>query len=598
MPSDNKKLIPIDYTRRDFTTIREDLIGIAERYYPDTFRDFSEGSFGALMVDTIAYVGDQLSFYLDYNVNEMFLDTSYQFSNIIRHGRIMGFKYTGRPSLHGEVALFIQVPSSATSVGPDREYLPILKRGSSLSTENGTVFMLTENIDFSLPTNRIVVARVDESTGAPTHYAIKTYGNVVSGQFGTESIVVGPFQRFLRLRMTKPNISEIISIIDAEGNEYYEVEHLSQDIIYKEVSNASFKDDNVPSILKPLIVSRKFVVQQTQGSVFLQFGSGESGATNVIANPQNVALNSFGKTYITDTTFDPTTLSKSETLGIVPVNTTLTVVYRTTDPGVSNVRTGGLNKVGSSAFEYKDSSLLVASTINDINSSLEVMNEGPIMGNVSNLSSAEVKRRIYDTFPTQDRAVTQSDYENIAYRMPKKFGSVARCGIQRDPSSIKRNLNLYVISQDSFDFLTATNSTIKNNLKTWLNHYKMINDTIDILDPYIINLGIEFVVKKVGSADPYELLSLCISSLTELYLEKFFIGEHFIISDVYQVLKGVPGVLDVLKVKATNRSGLDYSSVMFNINNNLSPDGSSLVCPKNAIFEIKFPTNDITGKIV
>jgi hypothetical protein len=598
MSGDNKKLIPIDYTHRDFTTIREDLIGIAERYYPDTFRDFSEGSFGALMIDAVAYVGDQLSFYLDYNVNEMFLDTSYQFSNIIRHGRIMGYKYTGRPSLYGEAALFIQVPASATSVGPDREYLPILKRGSSFATQNGTVFMLTENIDFSLPTNRIVVARVDESTGAPTHYAVKAYGNVVSGKFGAESITVGPFQRFLRLTMAKPNVSEIISVIDTQGNEYYEVEHLSQDMIYKEVSNANFKDDNVPSILKPLLVSRKFTVEQTQNNTYLQFGSGQSGATNVVANPQNVALNSFGKTYVTDTTFDPTTLSKTETLGTVPVNTALTVVYRMTDPSVSNVRTAALNRVGSPAFEYKDASLLTAGTMNDINSSLEVINEGPIMGNVSNLSSTEVKQRIYDTFPTQDRAVTQSDYENITYRMPKKFGSVTRCSMQRDPSSIKRNLNLYVISQDSFEFLITTNSTIKNNLKTWLNHYKMINDTIDILDPYIINVGVEFVVKKIESADPYEVLSLCIGNLAQLFSEKFFIGEHLIISNIYQTLKNVSGVLDVLKVKMTNRSGLDYSSVMFNVNNNLSPDGSSLICPKNAIFEIKFPTNDITGKIV
>ena len=65
MGKNDNRIIPINYTSREFSSIREDLIQIAERFYPDTFRDFSEASFGSLMLDTVAYVGDQLSFYLD-----------------------------------------------------------------------------------------------------------------------------------------------------------------------------------------------------------------------------------------------------------------------------------------------------------------------------------------------------------------------------------------------------------------------------------------------------------------------------------------------------------------------------------------------------
>ena len=92
MADEQKKILPIDYTHREFSTIKQDLMEVAERFYPDTFQDFSEASFGAMMVDAVAYVADQLSFYLDYNVNEAFLDTSYQYSNVERHGRIMGYK--------------------------------------------------------------------------------------------------------------------------------------------------------------------------------------------------------------------------------------------------------------------------------------------------------------------------------------------------------------------------------------------------------------------------------------------------------------------------------------------------------------------------
>ena len=86
MADDQKKIIPINYTNREFSEIKNDLVEIAQRFYPDTFQDFSEGSFGSLMLDAVAYVGDQLSFYLDYNVNESFLDTANQFNNVVRIG--------------------------------------------------------------------------------------------------------------------------------------------------------------------------------------------------------------------------------------------------------------------------------------------------------------------------------------------------------------------------------------------------------------------------------------------------------------------------------------------------------------------------------
>jgi hypothetical protein len=248
-------------------------------------------------------------------------------------------------------------------------------------------------------------------------------------------------------------------------------------------------------------------------------------------------------------------------------------------------------------MEFADQLVLVDSTAQEVISSLEVTNEEPIMGSVSQPSSTEVKRRIYDTFPTQNRAVTQADYENIAYRMPASFGSIKRCSVQKDADSLKRNLNMYVISEDSFGKLIQTNSTIKNNLKIWLNQYRMINDTIDILDPYIINLGVEFVVKAATGVDKYSLLDRCIAALGTKFTTAFYIGEPLYISDIYQELKEVTGVLDVMKVMLTNKGGTNYSGVEIVINDNLSPDGTYLIAPKNALFEIKYPATDITGKI-
>jgi hypothetical protein len=598
MADEQKKIVPIDYTHREYTTIRQDLMEIAERLYPDTFKDWSEASFGALMIDAVAYVGDQLSFYLDYNVNESFLDTAYQYDNIIRLGRALGYRHRGPDSTYGTVSLYVLVPASTTGLGPDTAYLPVLKAGSEFSSTTGVSFILTENVDFADSENPVVVATVDSDTGAPSNYAIKATGTVVSGYLSEEKINITAYQRYLTVKLASNNITEVISVVDSEGNEYFEVDFLAQDMVFKEIANTNYTNDNVPSILKPYLVSRKFTVERDELNTYLQFGSGKDGDSDVVADPQTVAIDTFGKTYVTDTTFDPTRLSQNQSLGTVPSNTILTVTYRITSPTNSNVATGGLSTVSNAELDFTDVNTLTTSTVQDIINSVEVSNEEPVIGDVTTPDSDEVKRRIFDTFPTQNRAVTQADYENVAYRMPEKYGSIKRCSAQKDPNAQKRNLNLYVVSEDSAGKLTTTNSTIKNNLKTWLNQYRMMNDTIDILDPYILNLGINFTIKAATGVDKYILIETAVDAITEKFSTPFFIGEPIYISDIFSELKNVTGILDVVTVTLVSKTGGNYGNANIDINANLSPDGTYLIVPGNALVEIKYPASDIIGKVV
>ena len=186
-----KKFFPaIKYTARDFNSIREELLDY-RRYYPDTYRDFSEAGFGSLMIDSTAYIGDILSFYLDYSANESFLDTAQEYDNILKLGKQMGYRFTGNPSSTGIADFFIIVPANASGVGPDEDYIPILKRGTSLSSAGGALFILNEDVNFSNPENEIVVANVNSTTGVPTDYAIKSSGQVISGELNEELISVG-----------------------------------------------------------------------------------------------------------------------------------------------------------------------------------------------------------------------------------------------------------------------------------------------------------------------------------------------------------------------------------------------------------------------
>ena len=597
MSNEQKKNLPINYTSREFTTIRNDLMELAERFYPDNFQDFSEASFGSMMIDAVAYVADQMALQIDFNINESFLDTAFETKNIIRHGRALGYRDPGRPSTYGIVAMYILVPANVSGMGPDKNYIPIVKRGTSFSSDSGSDFVLIDNVDFNNSKNQIVVARVNNTTGAPTHYAIKAYGNVVSGQFAQKEIKIGAYESFKRISLNIPNTSEIISVFDSDGNQYFEVEYLSQDMIFKEIANSNFKNDNAPSILKPMLVSRKFTIEKSIDGAVLQFGSGTETESNVIANPQQVALDVFGKAYVTDTTFDPTKISKNSNFGTVPSNTTLIITYRATNPTDSNVAVNQLNKVITTSMAFENESNLSQAIVSTVRGSLEVQNETPITGDNSNISSAELKRRIYDTFPTQNRAVTQSDYESLAYRMPGKFGSIKRVSVQKDQDSLKRNLNMYCISEDPQGKLIATNNTIKNNLKTWINQYRMLNDTVDILDAYIVNVGVEFVVKSVSGANKAEVLDNSIATIKQKFSSGFFIGEPIYLSDIYSELKKSQDILDVIKVKLVNKTGGQHSNIRLDINSNMSQDGTHLVCPANAVLEIKFPDTDIKGKI-
>ena len=590
---------PIKYTSREFDTIKNDLIEHAKRYYPDTFRDFNEASFGALMLDTVAYVGDILSFYLDYQVNESFLDSAIEYDNIIRLARQMGYKFQSNPSSYGSVAIYVIVPASTSGLGPDTSYIPLLKKGTQLSSTSGNTFMLEEEVRFDDPSNEIVAARTDTSTGLPTHYAIRSYGRIVSGIFNVESVSVGSFERFKRIKLNSNSVSEVTSVTDSEGNEYLEVEHLSQNTVYKEVVNKGDNSDTVPSVLRPLIVPRRFVVERERDNVFLQFGYGGPSEirTASVAEPTNVVLQLNGRDYVTDKSFDPFKLLNTDKFGVAPANTTLTVRYRTNTAANVNAAAGSVTKVVTPLIEFTNRSTLLDSKVNEVISSLECFNEEAIVGDSRLPSSEEVRRRTIDFFATQNRAVTQLDYEALVYSMPERFGSVKRCRVIRDPDSLRRNLNLYVVSENSRGKLTQTNTTIKENVKTWLSRNKMISDTIDILDAKIVNIGVEFEVIVDEESNKFQVLADCNQAVTNLFSITPYIGEPLYITDIYSALNKVAGVVDAKSVSIKRKLGSDYSAVRFNVKEATSADGRYITVPKNVVMEVKFPDTDIKGAI-
>ena len=592
---------PINYTSRDFESIRNDLVNYTKRYYPSTFKDFTEASFGSMMLDLVAYVGDQLSFYADFQANESFLDSAIRYENVSRLAETLGYRYEPSANSTGLVAFYVLVPANTSTRGPNLSYFPILQRGSIISSDTNASYTLIEDVDFTNANNEVTVARVDSSTGNPTFFAIKAYGEVISGRRYIDNITVGDYVRFLQVKLSRPNVTDILSVRDAQGNEYYQVDYLSQDVVMQEIKNVSSDRIDTPYTMRLRPVPRRFIVNHNvfrETTLQFGYGSADNLTGDVIADPADVVLKMNGRDYITDETFDPTNLIQTDKFGVVPTDTVLTIEYTANDSDTVNASVGSLRNVISPLFRFQDQASLDSSLVATVVSSIEADNEFPILGDTSVIMPDEIRERAAGTYAAQNRAVTKQDYTSLVYRMPSKFGKVKRCNVVQDRDSMKRNLNVYLLSENSDGDLTQPNLSLKNNVKVWLNQYRMINDSLDILNGKVINIGINFRIVAALDVNRYEVLERCVSKLQAEYTNtKFNIGDAVYISEIYRLLNEVPGVVDTTDVELVNFTGGIYSNYAYDIDSNLSNDGRYLLIPENAAAEVLVPGTDIVGVV-
>jgi hypothetical protein len=126
----------------------------------------------------------------------------------------------------------------------------------------------------------------------------------------------------------------------------------------------------------------------------------------------------------------------------------------------------------------------------------------------------------------------------------------------------------------------------------------MVNDTVDILDAKIVNIGIKFEIKSTQQENKYLALSEGIRVVKEKFNRKFEIGEPIYITDVQTALQSVSSIADVKKVTIFNRVGGSYSDIFYDTNLNKSSDGRYVIIPEDHIFEIKYPNADIIGNVL
>ena len=605
----------IKYISRDFNNIRAELINFSQTYFPNTYTDFSPTSPGMMFMEQVAYVSDVMSFYLDNQIQETYLQYARQFDNLYDLAYMFSYKpkTTGLASV--DVDIFQQVPA-VTSGGekiPDYSYALLISDNATVSSPSGKNFVIQDSIDFSVSSSNdpTTVSIAQITANEPEYFLLKKTRKAVSGTINSTTFTAGAYQQFPTFQISAVNIGGIIDIFDSNNNQYYEVDYLGQDLIYEGIKNTNVNDpnnytnsDDTPYILKTKSTNRRFVTRfLNETTLQIQFGAGQPNQVDefITPNSDNVGIGlPFEQNKLT-TAYSPTNFIFTNSYGIAPSNTTLTVRYLTGGGVSSNINAGQLNSIVSSNISFVTSQISDTSLAQYVFDSVAVNNPIAASGGQDGDSIEEIRQNALSNFNTQLRNVTADDYLVRALSMPSKFGNISKAWTQKpkatDPNT---TLDMYVLTLDVNGNLTTASTSLKNNLKTYLNQYRMIGDTVDIKDAFIINLACDFEIITLPNFNNNEVLAQCLTALQRFFsIDNYSINQPIVLRDITVLLDNVAGVQTVQNLAITNKAGESsgYSKYAYSIEG-ATQGGVIYPSLDPNIFEVKYPSNDIKGRVV
>jgi hypothetical protein len=659
MPSNTQKSFApnskeIRYLNRDFSQLKDSLINFAKTYYPNTYRDFSPSAPGMMFIEQAAYVGDVLSYYTDYAFKESILTSATERRNIINLARYLGYKVKPSRASTGAVNLFQLCPSATDGAGnyyPDTDYMLLVKENTQFSNNGGSYYILNQAVDFQVSSSmspRLDSVYSRNTDGTPEFFLLQKTGSINSGQILSKEVVVGSPTPYYTITLDEPNVLAILDITDSDNNKWYEVDYLAQELVPISTPNdAEFEGslnqykDSVPYILKYLKTSRRFVTLVDENNVTsLQFGAGTNGVDDEIvtfdSNLIGVGLNRISNVNVP---LDPANFLKNENYGIAPFNTTLTIRYLVGGGLQSNCQTNEIRNVVSAEFDNPSEGLLPEQVelLNTVKNSLQVSNPVPCVGGKDSETDDEIKQNAMANFAAQNRTVTQNDYLVRVYSLPAKFGSIAKAQVIADTSlevginkilvgtvnqdnaaTVVSNsdnnffrriaydvtnpfaINVYLLSYDADKKLIPPNDALITNLITYLKQSRMITDGVNIIDGYVINIGVEFTITVYKGFNKKDVLLNCIQSVQSFFnVDKWNFSQPINLSQLQLEIAKVDGVQSVISLSIKNKTALDgdYSSVEYDI---AAATKNGIVYPSvdPSIFEVKYPDSDIKGSVL
>ena len=646
----NKKIVKkeVNYLGRDFTDIRENLIEFAKSYFPNQYNDFNEASPGMMFVEMASYVGDVLNYYVDNQFRETLLQFAEERKNVLAIAQSYGYTPKLATPATAELTFSVEVPAKdlgGNVFQPDLDYAGVLSGGTTVESSNGTTFTLLDDINFKVSSSldTMVVETLNPSSGnVPTNYRLTKKGLALSGKRESESFSFTNAKEFDKIVLSNDKITEIISVTDSDGNTWYQVPFLAQDTVFDSMENTSLNDpslspyqNDTPYLLKLIKTARRFTTYvREDNKTEIRFGSGisDNADEEIIPNPDNVGSRLGQGVSKLDESFDPTNFMKTETFGLAPSNTTLTVVYNYGGSIDHNVGSRTINSFSRKSYTISTENL--NATLKAVSeASLSVTNESPAAGGSSMETISQIRENAAAYFNAQNRAVTRADYITRVYSLPQKYGNISKAFVVQDEQleesgqlqvidgvaqRVNRNadninpfaLNMYLLGYDSNKKLTRLNRAVKENLKIYLSQYRVLTDAINLKDAYIINIGVKFNIIVKRGFNKNDVLFRAIQKVKQFFsTDKWQINQPIILSDLAYQISLVDGVVSLVPPE-TNNPNKDlilienkhlvangYSGNVYDINSS-SKDGVIYPSLDPSIFELKFPNTDIEGRVV
>ncbi len=605
----------INYINKDFAEYRNQLINYSQTYFPNTYTDFSPTSPGMMFIEQAAYVGDVLSFYLDNQIQENYLQYARQTSNLYDMAYMYGYKPKATGLATVMVDVYQQVPRKLVGgvAEPDYDYAVYVNANTQVTTTSGTAitFTIEDPIDFTVSSsdNPTSVSVAQITSGTPDYYLLKKTAKAYSGTIVSKDFSFGAPVEFATVSITAANIAGIIDVKDSDGNDWYEVDYLGQDLVFDSIRNTNTNDPNTyldtdaPYLLQTKSTQNRYATRFLDSNLLqLQFGAGSPATTTeeVIPNPFNVGLGlPFLQNKLT-TAYSPTNFIFTNTYGTTPTNTTLTVRYLTGGGVASNILANTLTGVDKSSVQFIKGGLN-PTTSQYVFDSIAANNPLAASGGQDGDTVEEIRNNSISQFSTQMRNVTQDDYLVRALSMPSKYGTIAKAFTQKpNADEAATTLDIYVLTLDSNSNLTTASRTLKNNLKNYINEYRMIGDTISIKNAFVINFAIDFEIITYPNYNNNQVLQRCIVALQNYFkLDRWQINQPIITPDLYVLLDAIDGVQTVKQINFTNKVGTSqgYSEWAYDMNA-ANQNGTIFPSLDPSIFEIKYPNTDIKGRVV
>lgn len=605
----------INYLNRDFNDFRNRLIEYSKTYFPNTYTDFSPTSPGMMFIEQASYVGDILSFYLDNQLQENFIQYAQQTNNIYDLAYMFGYKPNTTGVAQVNIDFYQQVPSKVVSgeTVPDYDYAINISENAQITSPNGINFITLDKVDFSISSSQdpTEVSVYQISGNTPQYFLLKKTRKAISSTISSKAFTFTDPIPFNTININENNIIKILDIIDSDGNKWYEVDHLGQEMVLDSVKNTNINDPNsgldVPYLLRLKKVQRRFSTRLT--SLFnlqIQFGAGSPNDIDeeITPNANNVGLGlPFKKDKLT-AAYSPVNFLYTGTYGIAPSNTTLTVRYLTGGGISSNVVANTLNNISKEFISFNQTNLNPV-TANYIFNSISVTNPEAASGGKGGDTLEEIRQNTLALIASQKRSVTADDYLIRALSMPSDYGAISKAYIEQpkltdNQVSTIETLNLYVLSQNVLGNLDYASLNLKDNLRTYLSQYRMIGDNIEIRDAFIINIGVNFEIIALPEYNNNEVLLACINALkTYFNINNWQLNQPIFLRDLYILLDRIKGIQTVKNVSVVNKAGSTqgYSQYAYDIT---AATQNQVIYPSldPSIFEIRYPDADIKGRVV